>query len=73
MSVGACIQNTLLEAHSLGLATCWLGEILNKKAEVAKYLKVAADLELMAVLALGYPDEDVTETKRKPLKGLIID
>jgi nitroreductase len=72
MAVGACIQNILLEAHTLGLGTCWLGEILNKKEAVAKYLNLEADLELMAVVTLGYPDEDVTEGCRKSLKGLII-
>ena len=28
MAIGACVQNMLLEAHSLGLGSCWLGEIL---------------------------------------------
>lgn len=72
MAIGACIQNMLLAAHNLGLGTCWLGEILNKKQAVAKYLNLEADLELMAVVALGFPDEDVTEGCRKSLKGLII-
>ena len=72
MAVGACIQNILLEAHALGLGACWLGEILNKKQAVAKYLNLESDLELMAVVTLGYPDEDVTEGCRKSLKGLII-
>ncbi|MFH0877583.1 MAG: nitroreductase family protein [Candidatus Omnitrophota bacterium] len=30
MAIGACIQNMLLEAHVLGIGTCWLGEILNQ-------------------------------------------
>jgi len=72
MAMGACIQNMLLTAHNLGLGACWLGEILNKKQTVAKYLKLDADLEIMAVVTLGYPDEDVTEGCRKSLKSLII-
>jgi nitroreductase len=72
MAIGACIQNMLLAAHNLGLGTCWLGEILNKKQAVAKYLNLEADLEVMAVVTLGYPDEDVTEGCRKSLKGLIV-
>lgn len=72
MAIGACIQNMCLEAHAVGLGTCWLGEILNKKEEVAKYLKLDADLELMAVVTLGYPDEDITEGCRKSLKNLKI-
>ena len=31
LAIGASIQNMLLQAYELGLATCWLGEILNQK------------------------------------------
>jgi nitroreductase len=72
MAIGACIQNMLLEAHSLGLGTCWLGEILNKKEQVSKYLNLDEDLELLAVITLGKPDEGLTEGCRKTLKSLMI-
>ncbi len=72
MAMGACIQNMLLEAHTLGLGACWLGEILNKKQEVKQYLKLDADLEIMAVITLGKPDEQITESCRKSLKNLMI-
>jgi nitroreductase len=72
MAIGACIQNMLLVAYSLGLGTCWLGEILNKKEELAKYLNLDDDLEIMAVVTLGYPDEDKPKACRKPLKELKI-
>jgi nitroreductase len=72
MAIGACIQNMLLEAHSLGLGTCWLGEILNKKSQVSKYLNLDEDLELLAVITLGKPDEGLTESCRKTLKNLMI-
>jgi nitroreductase len=72
MAIGACIQNMLLAAHSLGLGTCWMGEILNKKEEASKYLGLDDDLELLAVVAVGYPDERIDEPSRKPLKSLKI-
>jgi nitroreductase len=72
MAIGACIQNICLEAYSLGLGTCWLGEILNRKLEVAKFLNLDEDLELMAVVTLGYSDENVTESSRNPLNKLKI-
>jgi nitroreductase len=62
----------LLCAHSQGLATCWLGEILNKKVRVRKLLGLNSDFELMAVITLGFSDEQVTEGYRKSLKNLII-
>ena len=73
MAVGACIQNMLLQAYELGLGTCWLGEILNKRQEVEKFLNTNSDYELMAVVALGYSDEEVTRGCRKNLKSFLVD
>ena len=72
MSAGACIQNMLLQAYELGLGTCWLGEILNKREEVEKYLETASDYELVAVVTLGYSDEEITEGCRKNIKSFLI-
>ncbi len=52
---GAAIQNMLLAAHGMGLGAVWLGEILNRKAEVSHILEAPDSLELMAVIAVGYP------------------
>ena len=71
MAMGAAIQNLILEAHAIGLATCWLGEILNKREEARKMLGQDNDLELMAVVTLGYSDENIRQG-RKPLKSLIL-
>jgi len=70
MAIGACIQNMLLEAHSLGLGTCWLGEILNKKEELAEFFDLSDDLEIMAVITVGYPDEEAKQPGRTPLSRL---
>lgn len=71
-SVGACLQNMLLEAHSLGLGAVWLGEILKSSEQIRKVLGLDESLELMAVIALGHPDEKPREVKRKELKELIV-
>jgi nitroreductase len=70
MAIGACIENMLLEAHSLGLGACWLGEILNKKEDLAEFLDLDDDLEIMAVITVGYPDEEVKPPGRTPLSRL---
>jgi len=71
LAIGAAIQNMLLCAYSLGIGTCWLGEILNRKEEVNVMLEVSQKMELVAVIALGYPDEKPTST-RKEIDELVI-
>lgn len=71
-AIGACIQNMLLEAHSLGLGGVWLGEILKSSEQIREILGLAEDLELMAVIALGYPAESPTNVTRRELNSLIV-
>ena len=33
-AIGACLQNMLLEAHSLGLGAVWLGEIIRSNEQI---------------------------------------
>lgn len=70
-AIGACIENMLLAAHALGLGACWLGEILNQRNQVEKFLEVPDSYELMAVLAIGYPQARQRSSSRKPLTELI--
>lgn len=70
--IGACLQNMLLEIHSLGLGAVWLGEIIRSNALLKQLLGLVNDLELMAVIALGWPAEKPRTTKRKTLKELIV-
>ena len=71
-AVGACLQNMLLEAHSLGLGTVWLGEIIRSNEQIKAILGLTSALDLMAVVALGHPDERPKSVKRKPLADLIL-
>jgi nitroreductase len=71
LAIGAAIQNMLLYAYSLGIGTCWLGEILNRKEEVNVLLEVPQNMELVAVIALGYPNEKPT-SRRKEIDELVI-
>ncbi|MEW6189023.1 MAG: nitroreductase family protein [Actinomycetota bacterium] len=70
-AIGACIQNMLLTIHEMGLGACWLGEILNQRAQVEKLLDVPKSFELMAVLAIGYPQLKERKSSRKPINDLV--
>jgi nitroreductase len=71
-AVGACIQNMLLYIHSVGLGAVWLGEILKSKDEVLKLIESSNELELMAVIAVGYPSTEGNKPSRNPLSETVI-
>ena len=72
-AVGACLQNVLLEAHSLDLGAVWLGEIIRNSEPLKQILDLNnSSLELMAVVALGYPAETPKAAKRKALTDLVV-
>lgn len=71
-SMGACLQNMLLAAHSLGLGAVWLGEILKNAEAVRKLLALPEELELMAVIALGYPSKGGQTSTRRSLNELLV-
>ncbi len=73
-SIGACIENMLLTATSLGIGSCWIGEILDRQTEVKELLQVDNDrYDLMAIISFGYPlRTSATRTPRKPLSECVI-
>lgn len=73
-SIGACIENMLLTATSLGIGSCWIGEILDRQTEVKELLRVDNDrYDLMAIISLGYPlRPSAMRTPRKPLSECVI-
>ena len=71
-AIGACLQNMLLAIHDLGLGGVWIGEILKNKDKVRALLGLDDKLELMAVLAIGYPSRRDQKSARKSLDELIV-
>lgn len=70
---GACVQNMLLAAHSLGLGAVWLGEIINQEPKVTTALGLAPSrLALAAVVAVGRPGQRGSST-RKALADLMLE
>lgn len=63
IAVGACIQNMLLAAHSLSLGAVLIGEILKNKVAVRRLLGLPKEMELMGIIAVGYPAERGSSTR----------
>ena len=70
-AIGACLQNMLLTIHDEGLGAVWLGEILKNSDKVRELVTGSKDLELMAVIAIGYPAEKGGKGSRKELNETI--
>jgi SagB-type dehydrogenase family enzyme len=62
---GACIQNLMLEAYSLGLGTCWIGAF--DEAKVKEILKISDYTRPVAIITVGYPNEK-PKSSRKDIK-----
>jgi nitroreductase len=69
-SSSAAVQNLLLAATSLGLATVWLGIMYLIKAEILRYLNVPGG-EFMAIIPIGYPERPGQSPKKLPLETII--
>lgn len=72
-SIGACIQNMTLAAHSLGISSLWLCDVLYAEDRINKQVDVL-DRKLTAALVLGYKDEGVPHyvASRRALDDTII-
>jgi len=64
LSVAAAIENLLLAAYSKGLGACWTSGVIYIAEDIGNFLNIL-DKELVALINLGYPDENPTPHQRK--------
>ncbi|MFQ5818415.1 MAG: nitroreductase family protein [Candidatus Heimdallarchaeota archaeon] len=65
------IQNFLLAAHAQGLGTCWAGVTGSHfEKEMKEVLGIPDDLQIIAVVAVGYPTESPSKDRR-PLVEIV--
>jgi len=69
-SSAAAVQNLLLAATSLGLATVWLGILFLLKDDVLQFLGEPKG-EFMAVIPVGYSARPCTGPQKQPLEKKI--
>lgn len=71
IDIAIALDHLSLQAASLGLGTCWLGNYDGN--EVRALLGIPSMHPVVAIMALGYPDEKAPHHPRshKPLKELI--
>ncbi len=64
-SIGAAIQNLILAAQEFELGTLWICDIFYCSSEICSWLNRKD--ELVAAIAIGYPDQSPFERPRKTL------
>ncbi len=69
LSIGAFIQNMLLEAQELGMGTLWIANTCFAYPELVEYLQT--EEQLIGAVALGYPDEKPAARPRKELEEIV--
>lgn len=69
LDAAASVQNILLAVHDLGLGACWIGAFNDRM--VAEVLGLPEWLRPVAIIPIGYPDEEPWRTPRLPLKDLV--
>ncbi len=67
----AAVMNILLAATSLGLGTCWIGAF--NETEVREALELPANLRPLAVIPLGYPDEEREPRNFRPFDTIVVE
>lgn len=68
-SIGAAIQNMLLAAQDMGLGTLWMCDVWSAYQQLSSWLGESG--ELVAAVALGYPDEQPAARPRRPLSEVV--
>jgi len=76
--LSACIENMLLEAHSLGLGACWVHGPVASTRDAAKFKKILkiptgmGEYKAIAYIALGWPAEARKHPRpKKPLEKIV--
>ena len=65
----AAIENLLLAAVDKGLGACWLTGPLKTRADmIASFLGIPEDREIVAIVALGYPDHTPSMPPKKGIR-----
>jgi len=69
-SSAAAVQNLMLAAHSLGLASVWLGILVLVTKEVLRFLD-EPEGEFMAIIPVGYALKTGKGPSKKPLQQVV--
>ena len=62
-SVASAITYLLLIFHQMGLGAVWMTGPMQAKEDIEKILKVPPEMDIVALIPVGYPDESPTSSR----------
>jgi len=69
VDVTIALEHLILQAQEEGLGTCWIGSF--EEQAVKSLLAVPAEVKVLALTPLGYPDEIPVSRGRKSLEEIV--
>jgi len=69
IDVAIALEHMCLQATELGLATCWIGSFYPDK--VRAVVGIPEHIQIIELLALGYPADGSKEHRREPLESMV--
>lgn len=70
-TVGAFADHLLLALHTLGLGAVWMAGPTQAKTTVEKIINIGDNEDFVALIPVGYPDEQPAAPKRKPVDEVV--
>jgi len=70
-TIAGAVAYLLLALHDLGLGACWMAGPMLARRELEQMLGVPSDVELFALVPVGYPAESPKPGARKPLEEVV--
>jgi nitroreductase len=69
IDLAIAVEHMVLAAAAEGLGTCWIGAFYEE--EVKKVLNIPPEVRVVALLAIGYPDESPFPRPRKEMDEIV--
>jgi len=69
IDVAIALEHICLQATELGLGTCWIGSF--DVVQVAQILNIPDDINIIELMAVGYPADSKPEPKREPIEKIV--
>jgi nitroreductase len=69
LDCGMCAQNMMLEAHSLGIGSCFIGAFREKK--IKELVNLPDQFNVVGIITFGYKESEKEPTPRLNLEDLV--